>query len=119
MPDQEPDGDELPGTTGETMDEGMPPEPAPMGGMREVCVPLGALAMPDEEQQAQPPAAGDQVQFNAEGKVTRIDGDNAYVELSHVNGQEVPEAATTPAPTEDQELAGLEEEARNQPDRYA
>lgn len=112
----EPDGDEamppatMEGDQAEERGEGE----MPMGGMREVCVPLRALAMPDESEQMEPPAVGDAIQFNGEGKVSRIEGDNAYVTLSAVNGQELPREKAA-EPSEEQEYASLEEAARNQP----
>ena len=89
------------------------------GGMREVCVPLASLAMPDEKEAMEDPAVGDAVQFNAEGKVSRIEGGNAYVKLSAVNGQEMTEPEEAAEPSEEDQLAGLEAEAEKQPDRYA
>jgi hypothetical protein len=57
----------------------------------EVCVPLSALAMPDGENgdQMANPEVGDKVTFTVDGAVTRIEGDNAYVEPEAVNGQPV------------------------------
>lgn len=83
--------------TGETMSEGSPMPPrGPMqeagelddGEMdsSEVCIPLKALAQPDDQDQVQTPAVGDSVNFSTDGTITRIDGDNAYVKASAVNG---------------------------------
>ena len=57
----------------------------------EDCVPLSSLAMPDPDSgdQMTPPAVGDNVQYNVEGKVTRIEGENAYVQRVAVNGHPV------------------------------
>lgn len=58
------------------------------GGM-EQCVPIDALAMPDDQEQMQPPAVGDAVNYQVDGKITRIDGQNAYVMPTAVNGQQM------------------------------
>lgn len=67
------------------------------GGMgREQCVPVEALAMPDEAEKMTPPEVGDRVSYTVEGKVSRIEGPNAYVTVETVNGEplgeEKPEA---------------------------
>jgi hypothetical protein len=66
------------------------------GGMSEVCVPINSLKRPGEDEQMQNPAEGDVVSLYAEGKVSRIDGDNAYIQVDSVNGKPMnPEAAKT------------------------
>ena len=55
----------------------------------EQCVPLMALAMPEEGDQMASPEVGDVVTYTVEGKVTRIEGDMAYVEPETVNGKPV------------------------------
>jgi len=65
-----------------------PGEAAPVG---ELCVPTQALAMPDEQDQLATPEPGDVVTLQVEGKVSRVEGDNAYVTPSSVNGQPIGE----------------------------
>lgn len=57
----------------------------------EICVPTSALSMPDEQESMEAPEAGDIVQFNGEGKVTRIEGENSYVKLTAINGSPLKE----------------------------
>jgi poly(3-hydroxybutyrate) depolymerase len=67
----------------------------PSGGM-EVPVPLDALAMPGEDDKMNAPSVGDPVQLQAEGTVTRVEGDTAFVSIKSVNGKPVtPEGAKT------------------------
>jgi hypothetical protein len=95
---------------------------ADAGGMDndQQCVPLDALAMPDEQEQMNPPAVGDSVSYQVEGKVVRIDGKNAYVEPTAINGQPVAddEAAEAPEPDEAQQDANdfqdLQQQAQQQ-----
>lgn len=80
----------------------------------EVKVPLAALAIDDAQ-----PQPGDPVDLNATGKLSRIDGDFAVVEIDTLNGSPVPPAdagAGEPAgePAGD-ELRGLAEEADRLP----
>lgn len=82
---------------------------APKGG-GEQAVPLGALAMPDDQQQMTPPAAGDVVTYEVQGKVQRVEGETAYVAVEKVNGQDVPEAEEGPEKPDGDE-AGEENEA--------
>lgn len=104
--------------TGETMSEGsdMPPM-AKEGSMdsQEDCVPVSALAQPGEDEQMNPPGIGDVVQYQKEGKVTRIEGDNAYVKVQAVNGKPVTaeDAKTkdTPEMNSNNEFAQLQEAA--------
>lgn len=55
------------------------------------CVPLSALAMPDQDNgdQMATPAVGDRVTYTVEGTVTSVDGDEAYVKRDSINGQPV------------------------------
>lgn len=78
----------------------------------EDCVPLTSLAMPDENEQMQQPAVGDRVQYNVEGEITRIEGDNAYVNKTAVNGQTI--EASKPETTD--EMANLESMAKSMPE---
>lgn len=107
------------------MDDGQGPDaalilaPEAGGGMdsTEQCVPVDALAMPDDGEQLTPPAAGDRVSYQVEGKVTRIDGKNAYVQPETVNGQPIESGKAEPnegqPPEEDaQQLQGLQDAAQ-------
>lgn len=95
-----PKGAPADGAQNETQDEaGMNPG--------EDCVPLKSLAMPDPDQgdQMANPEVGDKVNYQVEGTVTRIDGDNAYVKRQSVNGE----------PVEDEE-GGEDDAAPENPD---
>lgn len=92
--------------TGETLSEGSdiaPETPA----MAEDCIPLTALAQPDQTEQMANPEVGDLVTYTVEGTVTRVEGENAYVQRKAVNGQEVAGAAPEPQ----DELSALKSEA--------
>lgn len=54
------------------------------GNESEICAPLDAFGI-----DGTPPAEGDEVEFTTKGVVTRVDGTNAYVTPSEVNGQPV------------------------------
>lgn len=92
---------------------------APAPPAMEDCVSLNALMMPDEGDQMQPPAVGDEVNYQVTGRVTRIEGDKAYVAKTTVNGQDVePDADQAGgAPDGDaDDMAGLEAMAQQQPE---
>lgn len=55
----------------------------------ENIVPLSALAVPDEGDAMQQPEPGDKVSYTVEGKVARIAGESAVIEVESVNGQPV------------------------------
>ncbi|MDE2020040.1 MAG: hypothetical protein KGJ13_06880 [Patescibacteria group bacterium] len=55
-------------------------------------VPMAALAMPDDQQQMQPPEVGDEVNYQVTGKVVSIEGDFAKIQRTSINGQEIPDA---------------------------
>lgn len=75
-----------------------------MGGMSEVCVPISSLQRPGEDEQMMNPSEGDVVSLYAEGKVTRIEGDNAYIKVDSVNGKplDAEAAKTTSNPNMDE-----------------
>lgn len=77
---------------------------APASGSIEQCVPLASLGVPGEGEQMENPEVGDQVNFEVAGKVTRIEGDKAYVMPESINGQPVEE---TPEPDADDGEAGM------------
>lgn len=64
---------------------------APETDASEDCVSLKSLAMPDADNgdQMANPEVGDKVQYQVEGTVTRIEGENAYVKRDSVNGEPV------------------------------
>ena len=86
------------------MDDSMAAETPPLAEAPEVkgsgpqpmeqCVPIEALAMPEEGDQLANPEVGDQVSYTVEGKVTRIQGGSAYVMPESVNGKPVEEAGS-------------------------
>lgn len=96
----------------------MPAGASESAGNMEVPVPLEALAMPGEDDKLENPAVGDPVQLMAEGTVTRIEGDKAFVSIKSVNGKPLSaEAAqTTNAPDQngDNEFAQLQSMAQSQ-----
>jgi hypothetical protein len=104
--------------TGETMSEGsalptMMDEAAERPTGLEQCVPLDALAQPDDEEQLNPPAVGDAVEFTVTGKVSRIEGSMAYVTPETVNGKDVKPSATSQGPAGGGDtLQSLEAEAK-------
>jgi hypothetical protein len=51
------------------------------GQASEICVPTGALAI-----DGVPPQPGDTVEYQGRGRVTRVEGDKAYLETTDVNG---------------------------------
>lgn len=67
----------------------------------EICVPVKSLAMPDESEQMQAPEVGDAVSFTVDGKVTRIEGDQAYVKPESVNGEALPPPQAEPTMADD------------------
>lgn len=50
----------------------------------ETCVPVKSLSVDGTA-----PAAGDETEVTAQVRVTRIEGDKAYIELASVNGEPV------------------------------
>lgn len=100
-----------PGDEAEPMDNPAEESSEPSMDHSEDCVSLDALAMPDENEQMENPGVGDKVQYTVEGTITRIEGDNAYVKKSAVNGQKVEDTEPSkPEPTDD--MAALENEAK-------
>jgi hypothetical protein len=105
--------------TGETMSDGgdFPPElsgaPAAVAVTKTQVLPVSALAMPDEAEQMEPPKVGDAVNFQVDGKVTAVDGNNATVTIASVNGQAIGEAEDDKAESgnEAESLEGLQKQA--------
>jgi len=72
-----------------------------MAGGMEICVPLDSLKTPNENDQLETPEVGDQPVLTVEGTITRIEGNNAYIKPSAVNGQKI-EQKETPMDEESQ-----------------
>lgn len=93
---------------GSEFETGMEAQPGGRAQALEQCVPLAALGIPGEGEQMENPEVGDLVDYQVSGKVTRIEGDKAYVMPEAVNGQEVKADAPTQQPDE---YAGLQQAA--------
>jgi hypothetical protein len=79
----------------------------------EVCVPASALSVPGEgEGEMTAPEVGDEVSFESGGKVTRIEGDKAYVQVTKANGEDIAAEKKAPSPMEEEgELQAMGEKA--------
>lgn len=62
------------------------PEPKPVDPAKEVCVPVSAL-----EANGAAPEAGGEIEFTGKARVTRLEGESAYLEVTHVNNEAVME----------------------------
>ncbi len=71
------------------------------GGSAELCASLESL-----EVGGVAPSEGDSVSCKVEGTVSRIDGDNAYIEPEKVNGQDVPSDMKDSSEEESSDPAG-------------
>lgn len=84
----------------------------------EQCVPTDVLAMPDDGTQMTPPEKGDVVDYQVQGKVTRIEGGMTYVQPTSINGNDVEQASeekpATPEAQDASDFAQLEDMAKNQ-----
>lgn len=83
-----------------------------------IKIPLSALAVTGEGDQAVMPAVGETIEFTTTGTVKSIEGESAVVEAQAVNGEPVTygdEAAPTPAaePTESDMLSMAAEADKN------
>ena len=76
-----------------------PPMAQPEIGGQEVCIPLKALAQPDDADAMVTPEQGDSVTFTTDAVITRIEGENAYLKPSAINGTPIGEEAA-PAPAD-------------------
>lgn len=75
--------------------------------MNEICIPLSAVAVAGEDDMT-PPDVGDDVSFTVDGKITRVDNSNAYVEITKANGEDMPAMSDgMDGDTDDQELEAL------------
>jgi len=103
--------------TGELSQEGIDWPPVPqdpmaslMGGANEQCVPVAALQQPDDSEQLVTPEVGDAVSYTVEGKISRIEGDKAYVTVETANGKPIADEAEK-EPNADDGYAALQQEA--------
>jgi hypothetical protein len=71
---------------------------------QELCAPLDSLSV-----NGTPPAVGDTVEVKVGGKVSRIDGDNAYVTPDTVNGE--PIQPTDNQPSDRDQMMELSQQA--------
>lgn len=86
----------------------------------EICVPVSALALPGEKDgQNTAPAIGDTVDLTGTAKVTRIEGDKAYLQPTEINGAAV-ESAAMPEDLDDEEKSLRDELNQQRPadDQY-
>lgn len=79
-------------------------------------VPLDMLAMPDDQEQLQPPEVGDEVNYQVTGKVVAIEGDQAKVQRTSINGQDIPgsdndDESQTPQDADANAAQGLRDQA--------
>lgn len=81
-----------------------------------ITVPITALAMPGEDEMMNNPGVGDMVHFHVEGKVGKIEGENAVVNLETVNGKPVTQEAAkvNDTPEQDDEFEQLKSMAAQQ-----
>lgn len=73
-------------------------------------VPLDALSMPDDQEQMQPPEVGDVVNYQVTGKVAAIEGNQAKIQRTSINGQELPGADDENANNENPQDANQDED---------
>jgi hypothetical protein len=113
-----PENPDLMNAMGADAPDGMP---EPDGDDKEQCVPLEALQMPDETEQMTAPEVGDVVDYQVQGKVTRVEGGMAYVQPTSINGQELDDkdqdesenAEPAPEAQDAADYSALEDEAKN------
>ena len=77
------------------MSEGnpVPPTPSDSDGDETQTVPLAFLSQPDDSEQMTTPAVGDIVTMQVEAKVVSIEGDNAVIQPTSINGNDLTEPA--------------------------
>ncbi len=57
----------------------------------EQCVPLASLAQPDDTEQMQTPVAGDSGTMQVDYTISRVEGENAYIKATAINGNPISE----------------------------
>lgn len=90
----------------------MPPAAKPPMDTGEQCVPLKVLAQPDDQDQMQTPAVGDTGSATVDYTVTKIDGDNAYIKVSAINGQPLDGSDAETAPDDSVDESGDAQEGQ-------
>jgi len=97
---------------GSALPEGKEPDAA-AGAMASPTdtVSLDALSMPDDQEQMQPPAVGDEVNYQVTGKVVSIQGNVVTVQKTAVNGQDVDGDNDSQSDAQDTGMQGLKDEA--------
>ena len=76
---------------------------AGIGQNGEICVPLSSLAQPDANDQMQTPEEGDTVTMQVEATVDHIEGNDAYIKPTSINGNAIPENPADQADASDDE----------------
>lgn len=81
----------------------MPVEPDEPAGAAEgeVCVPLSAVAVNEDENASTPPDVGDEITVTLGGKVTRVEGDMVYFSPATANGEPIPADEQQDEPADD------------------
>lgn len=82
-----------------------------MKNQSEICLPLKALGLPSEGGGDVAPAVGDEVDISGTARVTRIDGENAYLSPSTINGESVSSSAPAKAKSLDEEETEMRADA--------
>lgn len=59
----------------------------------EICVPLSALAISGDGEEAVAPEPGDQVAVQIEGKVSRVEGNCVFIKAETANGEPMAQMA--------------------------
>lgn len=80
--------------------------------MKTLCVSLASIGqMGESPSDMTPPEPGDMVTFEGQGKVSRVEGDMAYVDVETVNGDPLPEGDMMEKPEMNEEESMAQEEA--------
>lgn len=86
-----------------------PEEP---GDSQELPVPLTALAQPDDQEAMQTPSVGDSVSFQVDATITRIEGDQAFVKPTAINGTPLDNTDKSPTPDDQDAEEGSDLQAQ-------
>lgn len=78
--------------------------------MKVLCVSTESVSL-----EGTAPAQGDEVDFSARGRVQRVEGDKAYIEVDEVNGAPLPEESAEVGDDEMLDLAKKADEAASLP----
>jgi len=88
------------------------PTPVPVAAPSTITVPLTALAQPDDKEAMQTPAKGDSVSFQGEATVVDVVGENAVINLTAINGNDLEGDEGTPE-EELSDVGDLDEQEAN------